>query len=63
MDVEGVTDEQIQAVEHAINLRPRKRFRYKAPIEFIDLLIDFSGDVRLMLEFRHLENRFFILYR
>jgi IS30 family transposase len=38
-----VTEEQIQAVEQAINLRPRKRLGYKAPIEFIDQLIDFSG--------------------
>jgi transposase, IS30 family len=42
-DFDGVADEQIQAVEQAINLRPRKRLGYKAPIEFIDQLIDFSG--------------------
>lgn len=37
-----VGDEQIKAVEQAINSRPRKRLGYKAPIEFIDQLIDFS---------------------
>lgn len=42
-DFDDVTEEQIQAVEQAINLRPRKRLGYKAPIEFIDQLIDFSG--------------------
>ncbi len=40
-DFDDLTDEQIQAVEQAINLRPRKRLGYRAPIEFIDQLIDF----------------------
>lgn len=40
---DGITDEQIQAVEQAINMRPRKRLGYKAPIELIHHLIDFSG--------------------
>ena len=38
-----VPKEQVKACEHAINMRPRKRLGYKAPIEFIDQLIDFSG--------------------
>lgn len=36
---DDVTDEQIQAVENALNMRPRKRLSYKAPIEFIDRLL------------------------
>ena len=41
-DFDEVTAEQMQAVEQASNLRPRKRLGFRAPIEFIDQLIDLS---------------------
>ena len=41
-DFDEVTEEQMQAIEQAINLRPRKRLGFRAPIEFIDQLIDLS---------------------
>ena len=34
-DFSGVTDKQIQEVEDKLNLRPRKRLSYKAPIELM----------------------------
>jgi len=40
-DFDEVTAEQMQAVEQASNLRPRKRLGFRAPIEFIDQLINF----------------------
>jgi IS30 family transposase len=40
---DDVTDVQIQLVQQAINMRPRKRLDYKAPIELIGRLIRFSG--------------------
>ena len=41
-DFDEVTEEQMQAIEQAINLRPRKRLGFRSPIEFIDQLIDLS---------------------
>ena len=36
---DDVTDEQIKWVQDQLNLRPRKRLGFKAPIEFVDQLI------------------------
>ena len=38
-DFDHISDEKIQNVEDQLNMRPRKRLAYKAPIEFIDYLL------------------------